>query len=61
MPNNEGVSRKPFRMESMRTGDDRWTFVMELDEGDREKSTTVIRAVEGWNEGGLMIRIVPND
>jgi hypothetical protein len=58
---NHDVDKKPLRMESMSTGDDRWTFVMELDEDGREKSATIIRAVEGWNKGSLRIRIVPND
>lgn len=61
MSNNEGVSKKPLRMESKWVGEHTWAFAKELNEDDREKSSTVIRALEGWNDGKFMIRIVPND
>lgn len=61
MSNNEVASKKPLRMESKWVGEDTWAFAKELDANDREKSATVIRAIEGWNDGKFMIRIVPND
>jgi hypothetical protein len=61
MLNNEGASKKPLRMESKWVGEDTWAFAKELEENDRQKSATIIRAIEAWNDGKLRIRIVPND
>ena len=61
MSNNEVASKKPLPMESKWVGKDIWASAKEFDENDREKSATVIRAIEGWNDGKFIIRILPDD
>jgi hypothetical protein len=61
MQNDEGASKRLLRMESKWVEEESWALVKEFDENDREKVERVVRAVEGWNEGKFMVRIIPND
>jgi hypothetical protein len=61
MQNDEGASKRLLRMESKWVEEESWARVKELDENDREKVERVVRAVEVWNDGKFMVRIIPND
>jgi hypothetical protein len=61
LKNNDGVTKKPLRMESKWVEEGISAFVKVLDEADRKKIERVIKAIDKWNDGKFMMRIVPND
>jgi hypothetical protein len=61
MPNNETASVKPLRMESKWIEENEWSLVMELDTNYSETLDAVMAAIDRWNDGRFIMRIVPNN